>query len=414
MSVAHKFPFIFLMCLLLAGTTKPALAQHESEHPEASSNHHQEGGDICAHTGHHDGPYDPGATAFHHIANPNVFNIGPFNFPLPCILFAPGHGLEIFSSSRFGFDLMGHGDGHKAYKGYVLAGGVVMRVADSAFPLDEVEVGGIAHVEDESYVCYDGNPYKLEAKSTMDGGLLGGGLTSFYDFSISKNVVAMFIVFGFLAWMFLSVAKSYGEREGKAPKGLQSFVEPMFLFIQDEVAKPFLGDKWYKYQPFLMALFFFILALNLFGQIPFMGGANVTGNLAFTMALALFTFFVTNFSGIKDYWQHVLWMPGVPLTVKLIITPVEIMGLFIKPLALMLRLFANITAGHIVVLTFVGLIFIFGQSGESIGGTAVGFGLSLPLTLFMMSIELLVAFIQAFVFTILTASYIGAAIEEHH
>ena len=164
-----------------------------------------------------------------------------------------------------------------------------------------------------------------------------------------------------------------------------------------------------------MALFFFILALNLFGQIPFFGGANVTGNLAFTMALALFTFFVTNLSGKKDYWEHVFWMPGVPAGIKaVIITPVEILGLFIKPFTLMLRLFANITAGHIVVLSFIGLIFIFGKSGASIGGASLGAVVSVPLTIFMMAIELLVAFIQAFVFTILTASYIGAAIEEHH
>ena len=133
------------------------------------------------------------------------------------------------------------------------------------------------------------------------------------------------------------------------------------------------------------------------------------------MALALFTFFVTNLSGKKDYWSHVLWMPGVPAAIKaVIITPVEILGLFIKPFTLMLRLFANITAGHIVVLSFIGLIFIFGNSGESMAGASLGAVVSIPLTIFMMAIELLVAFIQAFVFTILTASYIGAAIEEHH
>ncbi len=200
-----------------------------------------------------------------------------------------------------------------------------------------------------------------------------------------------------------------------APRGVQSFMEPMFLFIQDEVAKPFLGKHWERFQPFLMALFFFILALNLFGQVPFFGGANVTGNLAVTMALALFAFVITNINGNKHYWEHVFWMPGVPAAVKaVIITPVEFLGLFIKPFTLMLRLFANITAGHIVVLSFVGLIFIFGNSGQSIGGASLGAVVSVPLTMFMMAIELLVAFIQAFVFTILTASYIGAATEEHH
>ena len=217
-----------------------------------------------------------------------------------------------------------------------------------------------------------------------------------------------------MMWMFFSVAKAYRTRDGQAPKGLQSFIEPIFLFIQDEVAKPFLGHLWEKYLPFLMSLFFFILGLNLFGQIPFLGGSNATGNLAVTMVLAVFAFLVTNLSGNKHYWEHIFWMPGVPAWVKTILTPVEVLGVFIKPLTLMLRLFANITAGHMVVVIFVGLIFVFGESGANAGasyGTAVG---STLLTIFMMSIELLVAFIQAFVFTILTASYIGAATEEAH
>jgi F-type H+-transporting ATPase subunit a len=409
MNFSTKFPSIFSFLLLFFWVSVTAVnGQHEGHETGQEA-------DLCAHAGHHDEAFDPAATAFHHIANPNVFSIGPFNFPLPCILYAPGHGLDIFSSTKFSFDFRGHGDGHHAYKGYVLDGGSVKRVADHSFPQDEVEIGGFVHEDDKAFICYQGKAYALEARSTMDGGLFGGGVTSFYDFSITKNVVAMLLVFAFLAWVFLTIARTYKIRDGKAPKGLQSFMEPMFLFIQDEVAKPFLGDKWAKYQPFLMALFFFILGLNLFGQIPFFGGANVTGNLAFTMALALFTFFVVNLNGKKDYWKHVLWMPGVPAAIKaVIITPVEILGLFIKPFTLMLRLFANITAGHIVVLSFIGLIFIFGSSGASIGGATVGAIVSVPLTIFMMSIELLVAFIQAFVFTILTASYIGAAIEEHH
>jgi F-type H+-transporting ATPase subunit a len=152
----------------------------------------------------------------------------------------------------------------------------------------------------------------------------------------------------------------------------------------------------------------------LIGQIPFLGNANVTGNLAVTAVLAIITFFVTNVSGNAHYWKHLLIAPGVPAFVKPILIPVEILGLFIKPLTLMLRLFANITAGHLVIVVFVGLIFMFGKSGESLPGTfgaAIG---STLLTLFMMAIELIVAFVQAFVFTILTASYIGAATEEVH
>ncbi len=400
---------------LLIQTPISAEDTKEDQHQDHADHTHGDAHDVCAHVGHHGGEFDPASTAFHHIADPNVFSIGPFNFALPCILYSTDQGWDIFMSSKFHFDFRGHGDGHMAYNRYVLDGGVVKRVKDATFPMGAVETAGVAHEGDLAFVCQDGHPYELEAKSTMDFGLFGGGITSFYDFSLSKNVVAMIIVFAILGWIFISVARAYQSRDGKAPKGLQSFMEPMFLFIQDEVAKPFLGDKWARYQPFLMALFFFILGLNLFGQIPFFGGANVTGNLAFTMALALFTFFVTNLSGKKDYWEHVFWMPGVPAGIKaVIITPVEVLGLFIKPFTLMLRLFANITAGHIVVLSFIGLIFIFGQSGANVGGASLGAIVSVPLTIFMMAIELLVAFIQAFVFTILTASYIGAAIEEHH
>ena len=192
-------------------------------------------------------------------------------------------------------------------------------------------------------------------------------------------------------------------------------MEPIFLFIQDEVAKPFLGPKWEKFLPLLLSLFFFILGLNLFGQIPIFGGSNVTGNLAVTMVLALITFVVVTLNGNKHYWSHILWMPGVPAVIKiLILTPVEILSIFIKSFTLMLRLFANITAGHIVILSFIGLIFMFGKMGESTGGYLTGTVVSIPLTIFLMAIELLVAFIQAYVFTLLTASYIGAATQEDH
>jgi len=214
--------------------------------------------------------------------------------------------------------------------------------------------------------------------------------------------------------MFIGIARKYKERDGKAPSGTQGFIEPIFVFIQDEVAKPFLGKHWERFLPLLMSLFFFILGLNLFGQIPFFGNANVTGNLAVTAVLAIIVFIVTTINGNRHYWEHVVWMPGVPAWVKTILTPVEIIGLFIKPITLMLRLFANITAGHMVVVIFVGLIFLFGKSGDSAAGTAGGAVAATFLTIFMMAIELLVAFIQAFVFTILTASYLGAATEEAH
>ena len=245
-------------------------------------------------------------------------------------------------------------------------------------------------------------------------GCLEEELLSFYDFSISKNVVSMFLMAIFLGWIFMAMARYYKKNEGVAPKGITNFMEPMVLFIKEEVADPYLGHKSTKFLPYLLSIFFFILALNLFGQIPFFGNANVTGNFAVTMALAVITFLVTNLNGNWHYWKHLLVAPGTPFYVKVILVPVELMGLFIKPITLMLRLFGNITAGHMVILIFVSFIFIFGKSGEDYLGAGAGlFGATL-LSLFMMMIELIVAFVQAFVFTILTASYIGDAVQEDH
>ena len=295
----------------------------------------------------------------------SVYSIGPLQIPLPCILYDKDSGkLSTFLSSKFHIHGT-HGDGTHAYKGYVLNEGTVMKIKnptqDMLTASHGVQIGGHHPFHSEKkkvdgkekevyYFTQGGKKFELIKKSTLDGGMFGGGLTSFYDFSITKNVVSMFIVALFLLWLFISIANTYKNNVGKAPSGKQGFFEPMFVFIQDEVAKPFLGDKWKKYLPFLLTLFFFILGLNLWGQVPFLGGSNVTGNLAFTAVLAIVAFFVVNFSGNKHYWEHVLWMPGVPAWLKIfILTPVEIAGLFIKPVTLMLRLFANITAGHIVI-----------------------------------------------------------------
>jgi F-type H+-transporting ATPase subunit a len=405
-----------------------AFGQDGHGHDHGDGNH--EGGAYIETIGEcqipHDDPtvFNPGKTAFHHISDQNVYSIGPIQIPLPCILYGHGgKGLDIFSSGNFHPDY--HGNGEYAYNQYVLYEGSVRRVQDPSFPTGSVElghhrvygkdvVGADGKEKYQVFVCYDGKEWACDNKSTLDGGLFGGGMTSFTDFSLTKNVVSMLIIFFLLAWLFNKIAKMYKEREGQAPTGVQGFIEPIFLFIQDEVAKPFLGHKWEKFLPLLMALFFFVLALNLFGQVPFFGGSNVTGNLSFTLVIAVIAFIVTNINGNAHYWQHIFSMPGIPGWVKVIVTPVEIMGMFIKPLTLMLRLFGNITAGHMVIVIFVGLIFIFGQNGTNAAaawGTTIG---STLLTIFMMAIELLVAFIQAFVFTILTASYIGAATEEAH
>lgn len=371
------------------------------------------------------GVFDPTATAIHHISDANVYSIlEVISIPLPMILYNKERGFDFFMSSKFHGDVHHHEDGHHAYKGYVLYHGNVHRIADPSFPTEgEVIIDNFVKKKEIKegkdveviYAVYQGKELKAEPRSTWDGGALGGGVTSFYDFSITKNVVAMFLVSLLLLWLFRIVANSYAKNEGRAPTGLTNMMEMLIVFIRDEVAIPFIGVAKYKqYFPLLLTLFFFILGLNLFGQIPFFGNINATGNISLTMVLAVLVFILVSFNGNKHYWQHIFWMPGLPTAMKPLLAVVEIMSMFIKPLTLMLRLAGNITAGHIAILSFIGLIFIFGESGKSLMGGTIGSMLSVPLTLFMMALELIVAFIQAFVFTILTASYIGAAIEVHH
>lgn len=236
------------------------------------------------------------------------------------------------------------------------------------------------------------------------------------DISITKNVLAIFMSMFFMIFVFITVANSYKKRKGKAPKGIQSFVEPIIIFIRDDIAKASIGDKYEKYLPFLLTVFFFILINNLLGLIPFFpGGANVTGNIGVTGVLAMFTFIITSFSGNKAYWMHLVNAPGVPWWLKIpipLMPIVEIMGVFTKPFVLMIRLFANITAGHIIILGFISLIFIFGNISEGLGyGVSI---ISVGFSIFMGILELLVAFIQAYVFTLLSALYFGMATEEHH
>ncbi len=344
-----------------------------------------------------------------HIGNSNEFHLfGHYSIPLPCILQSSGDGLTVCLSSVFEH-------GHKSYNKYVMYEGVVHRVQDAGmptFPREAVEVHAL-HPEkikggEIGYICYGGEKYPLEKHSVL------GASTSFMDFSISKNVFTMLLAGILLCAIFFSMAKAYKTRQGQAPKGLQNFMEPVVSFIIDEVAKPMLGDKYMKFLPYLLTVFFFILANNLLGLIPFFpGGANVTGNIATTLVLAVITFLITNLSANKDYWGHIFWMPGVPAAMKVALAPIELLGIFTKPVSLMIRLFANITAGHIIVLALVGLIFVFGKNGASVGGASAGTLVAVPFTLFLSIIELIVAFIQAFIFTILSASYFAAATEEH-
>jgi F-type H+-transporting ATPase subunit a len=226
-----------------------------------------------------------------------------------------------------------------------------------------------------------------------------------WDFSITQNVASMWMTGILLIVIFLTVSSAYRKRVGKAPKGLQSFMEPLILFIRDDVAMPNIGIKYARFMPLLLTIFFFILINNIFGMIPFFpGGFNLTGNIAVTLTLAVIIMLVVNLNGNKYYWKHI-FSPN-PWWLFPIMIPVEIVGIFSKPIALMIRLFANITAGHIVVLSLVSLIFIFNSLWIS--------PVSIVFVVFIDLIEVLVAFLQAYIFTMLASLFIGMAIEEHH
>jgi F-type H+-transporting ATPase subunit a len=234
---------------------------------------------------------------------------------------------------------------------------------------------------------------------------------SVYDLSMTKTGLQILLVAIFMLILFTSVAKAYKKRDGMAPKGLQSFMEPLILFVRDDVAKPYLHGKHDKFVPYLLTLFFFIWISNLFGLTPL--SSNIAGNTTITLMLALITFILIIVNSTKDFWMHILWFPGVPLPMKPLMFVVELMGFFTKPAALAIRLFANISAGHFMVLSLISLIFILGKNGESIGGAVGIMPLSLAFSLFIFAVELIVAAVQAFVFALLTAVFIGQAMETH-
>lgn len=278
------------------------------------------------------------------------------------------------------------------------------------------EVFSSAKLENEATnepVAFQGNyPYKIvEGKLRVvdaEGKIDETNTSKILNLSITKNVASMLLSMAVLLLVFLSVAGAY-KKTGttSAPKGFQSFVEPVILFIRDKIAKPYMGNRYVAFMPFLLTVFFFILINNLFGLVPFFpGGANLTGNIAFTMTLAVITFIIVNVNGKSYYWKHILWMPGLPVFMKIFLAPIELLGVFTKPVSLMIRLFANMTAGHILVLSLICLIFIFKSVATSV--------VAVPFAVFINAIELLVAFLQAYIFTMLTALYIGMAIKEDH
>ncbi len=321
----------------------------------------------------------------HHLADSHDFSLFSYTdshgkrkhvgFSLPVIVWS-SKGLVTFMSSEF----------HHNDDGHVLVnkkGAKFAKIHSKIYELDA----------NASAVQFDDKHHATNAHKV-------------WDFSITKSVLGMLIASLLMLLGFSSLAKGY--KKGPIPTGFSRVLEPLVIYVRDEIARPNIGEKKYrKYMGFLLTVFFFIWILNLLGLTPL--GFNVTGNIAVTVCLAIFTFLITTFTANKDYWKHIFWMPGVPVPMKIVLMPIEILGMFTKPFSLLIRLFANITAGHAVVM---GLIAVAYTARETLG-VAGGFGVSTLLTLFISLIELLVAFLQAFIFTMLSSLFIGMAVEEH-
>jgi len=298
---------------------------------------------------------------------------------LPVILYSKHSGLHIFSSKK-----IAHGHSHH---GFQMGHGSIMVINKKGKEVEKSLEGKIVEVNEHGELVEAGLPL---------------------DFSITKNVFMMMLSVIVLLWVFLGLAQAYKKAGISEPRGLRGFIEPVIVFIEEDVAIPNIGEEKYaRYMPYLLTVFFFILLNNLMGLIPFFPfGANVTGNIALTFVLATLTLLITTFSGNKEYWRHIFNTPGVPVWLAPIMIPVEVIGMFTKPFALMIRLFANITAGHIIVLSLLSMIFIFKSVFMAVP--------SLAMVLFMDMIEILVAFLQAYIFTLLSALFIGLAMPEHH
>ena len=359
-SVKSLLVAVFSLSMLFSSNV--LMAQHEEGHPQTeetkTGEEKKEG-------------FDAKEVIFGHILDAHEFHFFGYKgsdgkehevaIPLPVILYSPQKGLSVFMYSAFH-----HGE-HEV-DGYKLENG------------------------------------KIVATET--------GVT-FYDFSLTRNVVQMILALALLTWLMVSIANSYKKGQGvtSAPKGKQSLLEPVITFVRDQVAKPNLGHKADKYLPYLLTVFFFILINNIIGLIP--GTANVTGNIAFTVVLGVISFVVILFSSNSHFWGHIFNPPGVPGFVKPILVLVEFLSVFIKPFALIIRLFANMVAGHIIIICLISLIFIFAQLNKYAGMGTIP--VSIAFTIFIYFIEVLVAFLQAFIFTMLTAVFIGQAFEgEHH
>lgn len=330
----------------------------------------------------HEEAFNVNDMIMHHIADAHEYHLwggthDGTSIYLPIILI--DGGLKVFSSSHF-------------YHGEMVAteGG-------------EHYLKGVGPAE--GYAMHHEKVYKLEHGELHFEGTHAHNAKPI-DLSITRNVVALFLTFIIMSLMMLSVAKFYKKNGAVAPKGLAKFIEPIIIFVRDDVAKSNIhGGKHVKYVPYLLTIFFFIWISNMTGLIPILG-SNLTGNISVTLFLAVCTLLVTVFSGNANYWKHIFATPGVPVALLPIMIPIELVGVFTKPFALMIRLFANITAGHIIILALVSIIFI--------NGSAAWGALSVPMALFISVLELLVAFLQAYLFAMLSALFIGAAVEDAH
>ena len=357
----YKHFRLLLSIALTAATCFFSIPVSAQEHKQPDSEKVVEGINQTEHKIEHnlkesEEKFNIGQMIMHHIADSHEWEFSHgVVLPLPVILYSADRGIEVFSSANF------HNEHHE-YNGYHLIHGD----SETVVPVDESRI--------------------------------------VYDFSITKNVASMLLSAVILILVFTSIGRAYQRNRGKAPKGFQSAMEVIILFIRDDVVKPNVGPKYEKYLPYLLTLFFFILINNILGLLP--GSANLTGNIAVTMTLAVLTFIVVHMNANGHYYKHLVRPTGVPLPLLIIMIPVEIVGVFMKPFSLMVRLFANMTAGHIILLSLFGLIFIF-QS------FAIAPVISL-FALFLNFIEIMVAFIQAFIFTLLSSMYIGSAIEDNH
>lgn len=331
--------------------------------------------------------FDANEMVMHHISDAHEWHImgpehGGVSIYLPIILW--DGGLKVFSSSE-----LYHGE----EKEYTDAAGK--------------EVEYVVNIE-KGYAIAGEKIYKLNELGEVD--VKDGSIVSVkpLDLSITKNVLSLFFSAFLILIIMFAVKRTYKNRGVSAPRGIASFIEPLIVFVAEEIAKESIGEKKYKrYVPYLLTIFFFIWINSLLGLVPIIpGGANLIGSISVTFTLAIFTLILTVFSGNKNYWGHIFATPGVPKILLILMIPIEIVGIFTKPFALMIRLFANMTAGHIIVLALIAIIFV----NQNVGWSA----LSVPMALFISILELLVGLLQAYLFAMLSALFIGMAVEEAH